>query len=242
MKTPLRILALGIGMSVSACGHDEPARAPVGYDSLATRDLVTRDAAAAAYAPADVPPTAAPVVSAGVPALMDAGAAVVAASGAVPAAAMDGGSRLTNDQILQVTRTANGGEIAQAELAHTHSHDGRVLKLAAQMLRDHTEAENKGDALAHKEALSPEPSPASVKLETDASNATNALRQQAGAQFDKSYLDVQVREHQAVLDLLASTLIPSSTDSDLTAYLHDVKATVAEHLDHARALQRELEK
>jgi putative membrane protein len=185
-----------------------------------------------------------PFVSAGIPAFppfMDGGATPAAASES-PAAAMDAGARLTNDQILEVTHTANDAEIAQAELAHAKSRDGRVQKLAAQMLRDHTEAENKGEALARKESLSREPSPQSIELEADAARATHSLRQQSGSQFDRSYLDVQVREHRAVLDLLGSTLIPSSTDPDVTAYLHDVKATVAEHLERARSLLQEIGK
>ncbi|MGH7436316.1 MAG: DUF4142 domain-containing protein [Polyangiaceae bacterium] len=156
--------------------------------------------------------------------------------------AADKGPGLSNEQIFQIARTANAGQIRQAELAHQMSKDTRVQKLAATLIRDHRVAENNGDSVAHKHALLGEPSPQSVKIEEASQRATKALRAQQGLEFDKSYVDTEVSEHQALLDMLSSTLIPGSTRSDLTGYLREVKAADEAELAQARALRAELER
>jgi putative membrane protein len=233
----LRVLGLGLStlLASASCAHDEHAR---------TSDLMTVTPPARGDAPARLT-AGLDNAGASAPSSTDGMTALKRTSGRSTTTTLmvvDAGPRLSNDQILQVTRTANEGPIEQAELAHARSRDGRVQKLAAMMIRDHTEAENKGEALARKEALTPQPSPTSESLESDANGAMRSLKTETGTTFDKSYVDAQVRQHQAELDVLSDQLIPASTNPELTAYLHDVKASVSMHLEHARALRRELGK
>jgi len=182
---------------------------------------------------------AASAASAATPDGADAGAV---SSHPASSAAGEKGPALSNEQIFQIARTASAGQIRQAELAHQMSKDTRVQKLAATLIRDHRVAENNGDAVSHKHALLGEPSPQSVKLEEDSQRATKALRAQQGLEFDKSFVDAQVSEHQALVDMLNSTLIPGSTRTDLTGYLREVKAASEAELAQARALRAELER
>jgi putative membrane protein len=149
---------------------------------------------------------------------------------------------LTDAEILQITHTANQGEIAQANLAEQKSKNPRVKKLAAMMLKDHTAADAKGMMIAKKDNLTPAPSAISSSLESDARNATMMLRAENGTAFDKDYVDTQVKEHQALLDSLDQKLLPNAQDADVKAFLTDVRATVAMHLQHAQNLQNKLMK
>jgi putative membrane protein len=148
---------------------------------------------------------------------------------------------LSDDQILGVTHTANAGEIEQGRLAMTKAHDARVKALAADMVKDHNAAESKGASLATKAGLKPSPSPTSDQLQSDAEGATRSLKSETGSDFDKSYVDAQVREHQAVLDAIDQKLLPNARAADLKAYLQEVRTTVSRHLDHAKELQQELQ-
>jgi putative membrane protein len=148
---------------------------------------------------------------------------------------------LTNDQILEVTHTANLGEIEQARIAQSKSQDNRVQQLAAMMIRDHSQADAKGRAVAEKDGLTQQASPTSELLQSDADGATRDLKAQGGAGFDKDYVETQVREHQAVLDTLDKKLIPNATNPDVEAYLDEVRTSVAVHLLHAQALQHEMQ-
>jgi len=148
---------------------------------------------------------------------------------------------LTNDQILEVTHTANLGEIEQGRVAQSKSQDHRVQQLAAMMIRDHSEADAKGRAVAEKDGLTPLASSTSESLQNDADGATRNLKAQSTAGFDEDYVETQVHEHQAVLDTLDQKLIPDATNPEVKAYLGEVRAKVAAHLQHARALLKEMQ-
>jgi putative membrane protein len=219
------LVALGCG------GSDQPAKSP---------DETTTTAMAA-----PPPPTPGEPVSA-------AGAATTGREGdpsQTPPAALSTGNgpspteaqpTLSDAQIIEITHTANAGEIEQARLAQTKAKDARVKKLAAMMIKDHSDADAKGLKLAKKASLTPATSPTAESLKSDAESNTTALKSQMGADFDKAYVDAQVKEHQAVLDTIDQKLVPSAQNADLKAYLADVRTAVAMHLDHAKDLQSAL--
>lgn len=210
-----------VAMGLVACSHDEQPKTPT-----------TADPAPAASAEPLVPTTPDPTTP---------NPASTSYSPVSPvAAATSDSSTLTNDQILEVTHTANEGEIAQARLAVSKSKDGRVQKLAAMMIHDHSDADAKGKALAAKDNLTLQPSPTSEALRADASDATTALQGEAGAGFDKGYVDTQIHEHQKVLDLIDQKLVPDVTNADVKAYLEDVRVSVAAHLEHARKVAQKM--
>jgi putative membrane protein len=166
--------------------------------------------------------------------------AATASSETTPPA--DATPALSDDQILQVVHTANAGEIEQAKLAQSKAKDARVKKLAAMMVKDHTEADGKDMTVAKKASLKLSPSPTSTSLESDAHGATATLKSESGADFDKGYVDTQVKEHQAVLDMIDQKLEPNAKNMDVKAFLVEVRTKVAMHLAHAQDLQTALQK
>ena len=149
---------------------------------------------------------------------------------------------LTDAQILQVTHTANSGEVAQGKLAQEKAKDPRVKKLAAMMVSDHDDADKKGASLAKKEGLDLTDSTTATTLKTDAERLTDDIRAKTGNDFDKAYIEAQVREHQAVLDTIDGKLMPNVKDSDVKSYLADVRPKIEAHLKHAQKLQSDLAK
>ncbi len=147
---------------------------------------------------------------------------------------------LTDAQVLEVVRMANTGEIEQAKLAQTKAKDGRVKKFAAMMVKEHGEANAKGDALAKKNSIEPKASLVSTNLESDTKQATATMASRTGAEFDKAYMDAQVQEHQAVLDTIEVKLLPAAKSPDLKAMLADVRGHVSHHLTEAKTIQASL--
>ena len=141
-----------------------------------------------------------------------------------------------------MTHLANAGEIEQAKLAEAKSHDARVRKLAAMMIKDHSAADAKGKTIAKKASLTLTESPTSHDLESDAAGNTSTLKGESGAAFDKDYVGIQIKEHQAVLDLLDQKLIPAAKSDDVKTYLTEVRAKVAMHLQHAQDLSNDMQK
>jgi putative membrane protein len=221
MKTASLHLVPSLVAVLAACGGDQaPANAPA--PAMATTTDVapattTLPAAATAAAVTAAPATTTPPAS------------------APPAT-------LTDEQILQVAHSADLGEIEQGTLALTKAKDARVKKLAKMMVSDHTAADTKGMALGKKNNLTPAASPVSTSLESDAQAATSTLKSATGADFDKAYVDAQVKEHQAVLDTIDQKLAPAAKNADLKAFLADVRPKIATHLQHAEDLQKAMQK
>ena len=77
-------------------------------------------------------------------------------------------------------------------------------------------------------------------METDAKEFTAVMSNHEGANFDRSYIDAQVKEHRAVLDMINRELLPSVTSPDVKELIHTVRAKVEGHLKEAEQIQRAL--
>jgi putative membrane protein len=163
-------------------------------------------------------------------------------SGADAGAPQETPPPLSDGEILQVTHAANLSEIEQGALAESKAKDARVRKLAVMMVRDHNTADAKGNILAKKAGIDLTPSPVSTSLQSDAQEATNALKAKSGADFDALYVDTQVKEHKAVLDLIDQKLVPAAKNAHVKEYLEDVRPKIATHLQHAQELQQAMQK
>jgi putative membrane protein len=217
-----QLLACGGGGDQSAKTAANPAPAE-SSQATATGSAVSSDAGATASETA-----------------ASSGPAPAASSASAPPA--DAPVALTDEQILQIIHVANQGEIEQARLAQSKSKNPRVKKLAAMMIKDHTAADAKGMAVAKKGSLTPAPSATSTTLESEAKSVTSTLSSQSGADFDRDYVDIQVKEHQAVLDMIDQKLLPNAKNPNLIAFLNEVRPKIAKHLQHAQDLQSALQK
>lgn len=186
-------------------------------------------------------------------AVVDAGTAAVgavketassAAAGARSAFGGDGGTSpsasLSDGQILATLSAASTGEIAAAKLALKQSKNAKVKEFANLMIKDHTGANTKGQALAKKAGIAVEENDTSKQVTQDGEDELGKLRKLKGKPFDQAYVDAQVDDHQKVLQLIDGQLIPAAQNGELKSMLAKVRATVSEHLDHARSLQGNL--
>jgi putative membrane protein len=226
MKTTAMLVSSFALLLAAACGHEEPAKT--------ASDTPPVDSPQPAPAPVPTPPMNATPVAGPTSADVPREGPTAGNAEAQPVTPM------TDGQILEITHTANVGEIDQAKLALSRTTDARVRSFAQMMVRDHSQADKKGMVVAKKAGVERTSSPASQSLVTDVDGATGTLKADARADFDKDYVATQVREHQSVLDAIDKTLLTDATSPDLKAYLSEVRAAVAAHLQHAQDLQSEL--
>ena len=66
------------------------------------------------------------------------------------------------------------------------------------------------------------------------------LQATTGANFDRAYIDREVAYHEAVLDALDKTLVPSAQNAELKALMVKVRPAFVAHLEHERRLQTSL--
>jgi hypothetical protein len=82
--------------------------------------------------------------------------------------------QLSDGEILEITHAANAGEVDQAKIALSKTTDSRVKSLAQMIMRDHTQADNKGMVVGKKAGIKRQTSPVSQSLESDVDSATVA--------------------------------------------------------------------
>jgi putative membrane protein len=164
-------------------------------------------------------------------------AAVLASALAFAAHAQQGP---TDPQIAQIVVTANQVDIDAGKLAEAKSHSKDVRAFGKRMVTDHTAVNKSAVALVNKLHVKPEPSDTSASLKKGGSENLANLRKLKGKDFDKAYVDHEVEYHQAVIDAVDKTLIPSAKNEELKALLEKVRPALVAHLEHAKHLQAEL--
>lgn len=145
--------------------------------------------------------------------------------------------QLSDAEIAGVMITANSGEIEQAKLARDRAQDSRVREFAKTMFDDHTAALDRMNHLASQLNLDPAtPSQLRAQLGSEAAGQLIRLALVAGADFDRTYLELSVLDHSQLLNLLDTQLIPSSKDPALRSELEMTRSLVARHLAAAKEL------
>jgi putative membrane protein len=147
---------------------------------------------------------------------------------------------LDDKKILYVTHVANSGEVDLGKLAERRARDPRVREFAAMMVAHHADADKKGIETAQRLKLGSETSPVSYQLTKDENKNLKKLRSTSAADFDAAYLDSQVKVHKKVLSLIDKQLMPNASDPSVQELLRDIRPTVANHLEQAKALKESL--
>jgi putative membrane protein len=110
------------------------------------------------------------------------------------------------------------------------------------MMKDHAAVNQSATDLVQKLHVTPESSPTSQSLQQGGDQNLSALKGLSGHAFDRAYVDHEVAYHQAVLDAVDKTLIPSARNAQLKALLVKVRPAFIAHLEHAKQLQASLSK
>lgn len=172
--------------------------------------------------------------------IIAAATASVALGITVPLAQAAGGP--TDPQIAAIVVSANQVDIDAGKLAKSKGHSAEVKEFAQQMITDHSGVNKAATDLVHKLNVTPEPNATSESLQKGGDENLANLKTLSGAAFDKAYIDHEVAYHQAVIDALDKTLIPSAQNAELKALLVKVRPAFVAHLDHAKKVQADLAK
>ena len=160
----------------------------------------------------------------------------------VPALAFAQAKGPSDPQIAHIVVTANQIDIDAGKIAKSKSKNKEVQQFAQQMITDHSAVNKQAGALAKKLGVKPEDNDTSKSLKKGAQENVANLKKVSGAQFDKAYVDHEVAYHQAVLDAIDKTLIPSAQNAELKGLIEKVRPAIQAHLDHAKHVQADLGK
>jgi putative membrane protein len=147
---------------------------------------------------------------------------------------------VTDPQIAQIVVTANQVDVDAGKLAESMGTNAEVKAFGKQMVAAHTGVNQQAVALVKKLNVTPEDNPTAQSLKAGGEKNIANLKTLKGAAFDKAYIDNEVAYHQAVLDAVDKTLIPSASNAELKALLVKVRPAFVAHLEHAKQLQSTL--
>jgi len=147
---------------------------------------------------------------------------------------------LSDAQIAKILATVDSAEIEQAKLAQKKSKNAGIKKFAAHMIQAHTKAKQKGTTLTKKAKLTPEDSDVSTELTGKTSATLDSLKLADAGSFDALYISAQAAQHEEVLNLVDSRLLPSATADELKGLLGETRTMVESHVTEAKTLQQTL--
>jgi putative membrane protein len=162
----------------------------------------------------------------------DAADAGMSAAGSAASSA----TALSDAQIAGITGAAHKGEIEAARMARKQSKNAKVRAFAAQMIKQHTDAQKAEAAVASKAGITPADSDLSQQLTQGSADTASQLKDLKGKEFDKAYVKAQVDAHTKVLDTIDNVLVPAAQNPALKAQLQKERPVVAQHLEHAKKL------
>lgn len=143
----------------------------------------------------------------------------------------------TDPEIAHIVVTANTIDVKAGKLAVKKTKNKDVKMFAQQMVTDHSMVNKQAIALAKKLHVTPKSNAVSKSLMKGAKANMKNLRKLKGHAFDKAYIDHEVAYHQAVLDAIDKTLIPSAQNAELKSLIEKVRPAIAAHLEHAKSIQ-----
>jgi putative membrane protein len=161
------------------------------------------------------------------------GALVMLAAGAIPARAQ--AAKLDDPTIIAIFDAANTWDIETGQLAVKKGSDKTVKDFGAMLVRDHTNVRQQGRDLATKLKVTPTP-PKDFALAKVHAAAMKKLEGLDGKEFDKAFLQNEVDYHQAVIDAVNSSLLPSLQNAEAKDLVTKVAPAFAAHRDAAKNL------
>lgn len=146
---------------------------------------------------------------------------------------------LNQAQALDLAKTIQSYELQAGELAQEKGKQASVTTLAAQLEKDQKDL---GQALSNFEKrakVTPEASPARNSLERTWQTRIDSLKKlKKGSEFDRAFLDHEIKFHQEALQLLQTGGRQAAQDPELKKVLMRAEAEMKTHLQRAQYVQQ----
>jgi putative membrane protein len=150
-------------------------------------------------------------------------------------------SGLSDAQVAAIVQVINEGEIQQAQLAQSKAKSAGVKRFAQHMLAAHRDMENKDKKLLVRIQVVPSESAVGNQLKTEGQNQLSTLQGMTGPDFDRDYIEVQIRGHNQALELI-DRMVPAVKSAELKTELQNARPVVEQHLLEAERIQQDMQK
>lgn len=143
-------------------------------------------------------------------------------------------------QIIAILVALNNNEIAGSQEALQKTSNHSVKRYASMLQREHTKNLNKTLKLSQELGIAPVPASTASTIQRDGKKEMKTLNALNGSNFDVTYINDMVRDHQAALNLIDNNLLKNVTNPVLKAQLERTRPHIAAHLEKAQKIQQQL--
>lgn len=144
-------------------------------------------------------------------------------------------------EVLSFAMAVNDGEVQMAEVAKKSAENAEVKTFAGMMSTHHTQGMAKIRSMQGKTKIELKDNELTAKVRNDASQNMALLRDKKGKEFDRLYIDTQVRMHKDALDALDNRVIPAIQNGEVKTGVSEMRRQVADHLSKAEGIQKKLD-
>lgn len=131
-------------------------------------------------------------------------------------------------------------EILLSIVAKNKKPSSGVNDFAQMMIDQHGDNLTQILTMANQLHAMPLKSPMDDKMRKEAAAALIQLGGLTGEQFDKAYVDIMVKGHEAALKLIDDKLLKTAKSEEIKNFITDTRGAVVNHLEHAKALQEKM--
>lgn len=133
-------------------------------------------------------------------------------------------------RFIMAASAAGQTEILASRMADTHTQSANVKAFATTMINDHTQANNQLLALAKKDGYTVSSTPTEGQ-----ESALSQLEPLKGADFDKAYAAMMVKDHRGAVALFQSEST-SGNNKDIQSFATQTLPVIQHHLAMATSL------
>lgn len=144
---------------------------------------------------------------------------------------------LNDAEIVHTIVTANQVFIENGELAEKKARNKNVHAFARRIIKESTDVNKQLKGLTAKLKVTPEDNAISKSLKADGKKNLDKLKNLSGSEFDKAYIDAEIKLHQKVIDVVDIQLVPAVKNEKLKALVAKVHPALAFHLEYADTIQ-----
>jgi putative membrane protein len=154
------------------------------------------------------------------------------------ASAAPGAEAATPAAILSQLYVANTTEIQVSKLAAKKATSPAVKRVAAKLAADHAKNREEEQALAQKLNISL--APATGVEASDTSALPSDLQGKTGRDFDKAFVDHEIKDHEDNIQKIQTQLLPAASNPEVKAYLQETLTAIQGHLASLKQVRQQL--
>ena len=147
----------------------------------------------------------------------------------------------SDGEVLSFVMALNDGEVQMAEMGKKSATNAEVKTFAGMMSQHHTQGMARVRNLQGKTKIELKDNELTTKAKNDANQNMAMLRDKKGKEFDRLFIDTQVRMHKDALDALDNRVIPAISNGEVKTGVSEMRRQVADHLTKAEAIQKKLD-